>query len=194
MSMKLNESYYALVNAITKGYAEKEVNCRLNEFIKTLTDFSANKPKVFSVYRALHLIKTDIGLKRKVLDQTSQDLIDRIIGIIETEIDITQLKLKNPELIDIDKNVNRQTPELLNWTDDKIHLVALIYAIAKSINNGNAKIKQIVRCFEYFLQIKLGNVYDILQDLNIRKEGPCSYLEKLPQILQSKMDELNSKK
>lgn len=45
MSMKLNETYYALVSAIIKGsYTENEINSKLNEFINTLTDFSANKP------------------------------------------------------------------------------------------------------------------------------------------------------
>ncbi len=47
MNMKLNETYYSLVNAIIKGsYTENEIKCKLNEFINTLTDFSANKPKV----------------------------------------------------------------------------------------------------------------------------------------------------
>lgn len=46
MNMKLNETYYSLVNAIIKGsYTENEIKCKLNEFINTLTDFSANKPK-----------------------------------------------------------------------------------------------------------------------------------------------------
>ncbi len=94
----------------------------------------------------------------------------------------------------MDKPSAQNDLELLNWTDDKIKLVALIYAIARSINNGNAKIKKIVRCFEYIFQISLGNVYDVLHDLNIRKEGPCKYLMELPDHLLKKLDELNSKK
>lgn len=194
MSIKLNESYYALIEAVQNGGNVNEVNSKFKNFIDALTKFSVNEKQFLLTFRTLSQIKIDVCSKGKVIDLTMFDLLGRITALLEVEIKVTLLKLKNPVLAKMDKPSAQNDLELLNWTDDKIKLVALIYAIARSINNGNAKIKKIVRCFEYIFQISLGNVYDVLHDLNIRKEGPCKYLMELPDHLLKKLDELNSKK
>ncbi len=194
MSIKLNESYYALIEAVQNGDNVNEVNSKFKNFIDALTRFSVNEKQFLLTFRTLSQIKIDVCSKGKVIDLTMFDLLGRITALLEVEIKVTLLKLKNPVLAKMDKPSAQNDLELLNWTDDKIKLVALIYAIARSINNGNAKIKKIVRCFEYIFQISLGNVYDVLHDLNIRKEGPCKYLMELPDHLLKKLDELNSKK
>lgn len=193
MSIKLSESYYALIEVVQNGGNENEVNSRFHIFVDELFNFSANEQRVFSAYRALSRVRIDIYSKSKTIDLTVFDLFERITALIDTEIKITILKLENPALIKLDRAVSENEPELLNWTEDKNDLIALIYAIAKSIDNGKAKIKKITRCFEYIFQIDLGNVYDALHDLNIRKEGPCAYLNTLPGVLMKKIDELNSK-
>lgn len=194
MSIKLNESYYALIDGVKRGSNPVEINCKFKNFIDQLTEFSTTEQQLLLTFRTLNQIKIDIYSKEKVVDLTSFDLFNRITSLLEVEIKLTLLKLKNPLLAKMDKSNNNNGLELLTWTADKNDLVALIYAIAKSINNGNAAIKKIVRCFEYIFQINLGNIYDVLQDLNIRKEGPCSYLLELPNLLLKKIDQLNSKK
>lgn len=193
MKIKLNESYYALLDEVKTGSNANELDRKFYVFVDALVEFSSNGQKIFSTYRVLSQIKADINLKKETLDLAVYDLYDRIIAHIEIETDITLLKLKNPELIDLDRDVAGGPPELLDWTDSKTDLIELIYGISKSINNGKAGMRKIVRCFEYFFQIKLGNFYDVLGDLNIRKGGPCQYLMKLPAVLLKKLDELNSK-
>jgi hypothetical protein len=193
MNIKLNESYYGLIKAIQNDSNLSEINCKFKIFVDELTKFSINEPKILSAYRTLNQITIDIHSKSKTIDLTIYNIFERITALLEVEIKIALLKLENPILIKMDKPDTENVLELLNWTDDKNDLVALIYAIFPSINNGNAKIKKIVRCFEHIFQINLGNIYDVLQDLNIRKEGPCTYLESLPDALMKKIDKLNRK-
>lgn len=194
MKSKLNESYHALINAVQNGNDLNEVNRKFEVFADQLENFSANEQRIFSVFRTLGRIRIDVHFKSKVIDLTICDVFDRLTALIDIEITTALLKLKEPALIKLDRTSAESELELLNWTDDKNDLVALIYGTAKSINNGKAKIKKIVRCFEYIFQIDLGNVYDALGDLNIRKEGPCAYLNTLSDVLMKKIDELNAKK
>lgn len=194
MKSKLNESYHALINAVQNGNEQNEIDHKFEAFADELENFSANGQSIFSVFRTLGRIRIDVHFKSKAIDLTVCDVLDRVTALINLEITTTLLKLKNPALIKLDRPVAESELELLNWTEDKNDLVALIYGIAKSINNGKAKIKKIVRCFEYIFQIDLGNVYDALADLNIRKEGPCAYLDTLSDVLMKKIDELNAKK
>lgn len=194
MSIKLNESYYALIEAVNNGSNASEVNCKFKNFIEELTKFSTDEQQILLTFRTLNQIKINIYSKEKVIDLTSFDLFNRITALLEVEIKLTLLKLKNPLLAKMDRSNSNSDLELLTWTADKNDLVALIYAIAKSINNGNAAVKKIVRCFEYIFQINLGNIYDVLQDLNIRKERPCTYLLQLPSLLLKNTDQLNSNK
>lgn len=194
MKSKLNESYHALINAVQNGNDLNEVNRKFEVFADQLENFSANEQRIFSVFRTLGRIRIDVHSKSKVIDLTICDVFDRLTALIDIEITTALLKLKEPALIKLDRTSAESELELLNWTDDKNDLVALIYGTAKSINNGKAKIKKIVRCFEYIFQIDLGNVYDALGDLNIRKEGPCAYLNTLSDVLMKKIDELNAKK
>lgn len=194
MKSKLNESYHALINAVQNGNDLNEVNRKFEVFADQLENFSANEQRIFSVFRTLGRIRIDVHSKSKVIDLTVCDVFDRLTALIDIEITTALLKLKEPALIKLDRTSAESELELLNWTDDKNDLVALIYGTAKSINNGKAKIKKIVRCFEYIFQIDLGNVYDALGDLNIRKEGPCAYLDTLSDVLMKKIDELNAKK
>lgn len=143
------------------GGNENEVNSRFHIFVDELSNFSANEQRIFSAYRVLSRVRVDVCSKNRAIDLTVFDLFERITTLIDTEI-ITILKLKNPGLIKLDRSVSENEPELLNWTEDKNDLIALIYAIAKSIDNDKAKIKKINRCFEYIFQIDPGNVYDAL--------------------------------
>ena len=85
----------------------------------------------------------------------------------------------------------RKTPKLLKWTDNKVLLVGVIYGISKSLNNGNASIKEIADCFEFFFQVDLSNYYNTLLDTNIRKNSPTRYLDTLPSNLNKILDTLN---
>lgn len=196
MITKLNECYYALLEDVRKNCSANEINLGFNTFVDLLIEFTSGDKRIFSVYRALKQMKIDIRLKGKVIDLTLYDLSERMTALIDVEMEIILLKLKNPELIHLDnqdKVTGKKQPELLKWTDYKINLIELAYGISKSINNGNASMARIIRCLEYFFQVDLGNFYDTLGELNTRKGGPCQYLKSLPGVLFKKLEEINSK-
>ncbi|NDV79793.1 RteC domain-containing protein [Dysgonomonas sp. 511] len=196
MTTKLNECYYILLEDVRKNCSANEINFRFNTFVDLLIEFVTNEKKIFSAYRILKQIKIDICLKGKVIDLTLYDLSERMIALIDLEMEIILLKLNNPELMHLDKQdkvADKMPPELLEWTDYKINLIELAYSISGSINNGNASMARIIRCLEFIFQVDLGNFYDTLGELNTRKGGPCQYLKTLPGVLLKKMDKINSK-
>ncbi|WP_316835017.1 RteC domain-containing protein [Pedobacter nutrimenti] len=60
----------------------------------------------------------------------------------------------------------------LEWTDKKVELAELVYSLFKkgAFNNGKATLKQICNTFEMMCNVRIGNLYRILQDMIIRKE------------------------
>lgn len=59
----------------------------------------------------------------------------------------------------------------LNWTDSKVDLVELIYALhsAQSLNNGNVELSEIALVFEQVFQIELEDFYRTFADIKSRK-------------------------
>jgi len=59
----------------------------------------------------------------------------------------------------------------LNWTDSKVDLVELIYALhsAQSLNNGNVELSEIALVFEQVFNIELEDFYRTFSDIKSRK-------------------------
>lgn len=100
---------------------------------------------------------------------------------MENEIE----KLQNQEL----------KPELpktnYTWTDSKIALVELIYALhsSRSINNGKVEIKELVELFEKLFNIDLEEYSRTFIDIRMRKTGRTKYLDNLKQSLLKRMED-----
>lgn len=75
------------------------------------------------------------------------------------------------------------------WTENKIDLVELIYAIhAKaSINKGDIEISEIASIFSEVFNEDLGNIYRIYAEIKIRK-NPTRYIDQLKDKLLQKID------
>ena len=73
----------------------------------------------------------------------------------------------------------------LMWTDSKIALTELIYALHASgaINNGRAEIKQIVVALESLFAVDLGNYARVFSELRMRKSGQTNFLDNLKECL-----------
>lgn len=84
-------------------------------------------------------------------------------------------------------------PTGLRWTGQKVDLTELIYALHQngSINEGNLTLKELVRSFEQFLSIDLGDYHHKFLRLRERKE-PVKYLDRLVFQLTAKMKELDN--
>lgn len=69
----------------------------------------------------------------------------------------------------------------LTWTDSKVSLIELIYALHTSgvFNHGKSDLKQIVRCFEEQFSVELGNYARVFSEIRIRKSGQTNFLEHL---------------
>lgn len=79
----------------------------------------------------------------------------------------------------------------MQWTGSKVSLIELIYALqtAGVINNKNADIKQLTVFFENIFQMELGNIYNVFQEMRIRKKNRTSFLDQLRDVLVKRMDE-----
>jgi hypothetical protein len=108
----------------------------------------------------------------------------------------------NSELLKLDKiedipisafsNENNLNFENLSWTDTKISLVELIYALQISglINNGKTDIKTIAHQFEKIFNIDLGDIYKVYNEIKGRKSiSKTKLLEKLQINLNKKIDD-----
>ena len=73
----------------------------------------------------------------------------------------------------------------LSWTDSKVALVELVYALhaAGVFNHGKADVKQIVRSFETMFGIDLGSYAKAFSEIKIRKSGQTNFLDALKERL-----------
>ena len=79
----------------------------------------------------------------------------------------------------------------LQWTGPKVALIELIYGLhgAGVFNNSMADIKQITGFFENNFHVDLGNVYNVFQEMRIRKKNRSNFLDLLKDRLIQRMDE-----
>jgi len=119
---------------------------------------------------------------------TSYDL--KVAEILANERLEEYLNLKIEGKKHQDENT-QVVPKLgLVWTDNKIALVELIYALhsAGSINHGNKDIKELARCFQEIFNIDLGDYYRAYLDIKMRKTGHAKYIENLSEHLQRRIE------
>ena len=90
------------------------------------------------------------------------------------------------------KNTIMEKPSKLFWTGSKTDLIELLYALhtSKCINGGTVDIKEMASHFEYFYNIDLGNYYHTFIDIRSRKSSRTRFLDKLIEMLQQRMDNL----
>lgn len=76
------------------------------------------------------------------------------------------------------------------WTDPKIALVELVYALQACgcINNGSCDIKEMARLFETTFNIDLGDFYRTFLEIKTR-QNPTKFLDSLRSALNHKIEE-----
>lgn len=85
---------------------------------------------------------------------------------------------------------NKKNQSQYKWTDKKIDLVELIYAIytSNSINRGNIEISEIAEIFSEVFNEDLGNIYRTYAEIKNRK-NPTRYIDHLKDKLLEKIDD-----
>lgn len=196
MKTKIFQNYLELFKkqTTTELMCEQEMVRKFEVFTNLLIDYCSKEEKILKCYRILDAMHFDLNFRKKlILEQDSlkkYELAEQLDGRINTEMEIVRYKIQNPHLKESNEK-NYNVPKLLKWTDNKVSLVEVMYAIAKSVNDGNASIKEIADCFEFFFQVDLGNYYHTLTEINLRKSSATRYLDTLPANLNKVLDNLN---
>lgn len=96
-------------------------------------------------------------------------------------------KLKE-EIAKFSKN-SKSVQSQYKWTEKKVDLVELIYAIhtTNSINRGNIEISELAEIFSETFNEDLGNIYRIYAEIKNRK-NPTRYIDHLKDKLLEKID------
>jgi hypothetical protein len=107
-------------------------------------------------------------------------------------LQVTEYKIRHPELKE--SHTSGKFP-IGVWTDNKIDLIELVYAIAhaRSIDNGKVSIKAIKEGFELVFGIDLGNPHDRLDDISNRKGTRPRYLLRLYDGFNELLDSMDAK-
>jgi len=81
------------------------------------------------------------------------------------------------------------TTSPLQWTGRKVDLIELIYALhaVRSINNGQAEIKDIASIFQEVFNIELSSYYRTFAEIRSRKINSTKFLDKIKESLLNKM-------
>jgi len=192
MESRIFEKYNDLITSIHKKSKIEVVDAKFHELIKLMIDYCSTEGSLFKVYRILKRIEADVNINLQKSDLTPHELLSKLLFYIKAEVDIVIYQFNNPDLIDRFAT-QQDLPKQLQWTDDKIALVELIYAILPSVNNGKTSVKSICDCFAFIFQIDLKGSYRMFIDINLRKTDVTRYLDSLPNNLQRQLDKLNEK-
>ncbi|WP_430817638.1 RteC domain-containing protein [Carboxylicivirga sp. RSCT41] len=188
--------------------------CYLSSIIKELEQFYISHTDLYRYYR-LNLNYMD---KQYFLRNMNKDVkdIEQIHLMLDAQFsaphDYTWAKfiaheqlIKHLDLeLELVKQGNSNKPlnkykwldeTSFRWTDAKVALVELIYAIhsARSINEGRTEIKKLVRLFELMFNIELSDAYRAFLDIRGRKIERTRYLDHLKESLINRMDDWDNK-
>ena len=148
-------------------------------FKDKLEEYCINENKILVCYRIIRYIEFDLLLIKENICKydVKEHIVDKLLFIIQIEMELLRTKIKHPELNETNNEIIKLPKQ--KWTDKKIFLVEIMYAIQPYVNNGNMKISALKRCFEYIFDIKLGNIYKSIEEISERKVVKTKFLEQL---------------
>jgi hypothetical protein len=187
-------------NKIMKSYLADEIN-KAQDLQKNDNDFYAyirgNKTHLDELYflREPRAMEWDFELTLLCCDSqfsTGYDL--KVALFIAHKCFIDHI---SNELMTIKRKCNDDRQEFCipkwRWSDTKIALVELIYALhtSRSINNGNADLKEIASFFESVFKTNLGDIYHNYLQVKGR-QNPTKFMDTLKNGLLQRMEEQNN--
>ena len=149
-----------------------------------------NEKAVFKLFRLLRSMEMELSgcLNGKIVVNVDREIIVKVLKTIRTELEIIKCKMRHPQLFIAEPE--KSLPPVGTWTHDKIDLIELIYSIKNCVDHGKVSIKELQRACEYIFQIKLGNIYDRLSEINERQGSKARFLESLIKNLNGILEEL----
>lgn len=199
--LKLNQPTASC--SILRAYIERELEQinifynKYHEFIKYYRSGQSTLDKYYFVRgeNEMKLTIDNLYFERDSSFSTYYDF--KIAQILANEMIANYL---NCELAKIEQGeyysktiFSTQTKE--QWTETKVALTELVYGIylARSVNAGNTDIKVLASLFSKTFNIDLGDIYHTFLEIRNRKGDRTIYLNKLIEVLNKRMDELDSK-
>ncbi|MGE0567006.1 MAG: RteC domain-containing protein [Bacteroidia bacterium] len=109
--------------------------------------------------------------------------------------DLLQVYLED-ELVELDKKEPRKKSQdihksNLSWTDSKVALIELLYALHSQgvFNNGKAELKDIAGFIENSFNIELGQYHRTFLEIRMRKSVRTKFMDSLRENLIKRMDD-----
>lgn len=109
--------------------------------------------------------------------------------------DLLQVYLED-ELVELEKREpNKKTQDShksnLSWTDSKVSLIELLYALHSHgvFNNGKAELKDIATFMEQQFNIEIGQYHRTFLEIRMRKNGRTKFIDALRENLVKRMDD-----
>ena len=109
---------------------------------------------------------------------------ERLVQYISNEIN----KIRNAGIKRLARNKSGSS---FIWSDSKVALVELIYALyaSQSLNSGKIEIQELANFFQQSFNIELGDFYRKYLEIKTRKYNPTKFLDTLRDSLVKKMEE-----
>jgi len=140
----------------------------------SLQEYSEHPDHILNCYRVLNTLKLELLELSKDADQSSERIFRRVTNAISTELDIVRYQIDHPELM---QKCEIPRFKRKHWTASIPGLVEIIYLIKDCVDNGNVEIKEIAEWCEYIFQVKLDNIYKIIEQIANRKKSKTKFLD-----------------
>ncbi|MDD3321710.1 MAG: RteC domain-containing protein [Paludibacter sp.] len=110
---------------------------------------------------------------------------DRLEIFLKEQIELIIFQNKIPHVDDMGYSQRL----VLKWTDSKLALIELIYALHtnKSLNDGECDISELTSELEQVFNVKINNIYRSFQDIKSRN-SQTKFIDSLKTSLQKKID------
>jgi hypothetical protein len=111
---------------------------------------------------------------------------------LKQELEKLDSKFGRNEIKEKEEYINESK---LNWTETKIALIELIYAIHSTgaVNRGATDIKLLAEAFEQAFHIDLGDIYRSYIEIRARKKERTKFIDYMKESLIHRMDETDQK-
>ena len=187
--LRIDNDIVQTLNEISLDDSEK-----LKLFREIIFEYCNNEKAAFYIFRILKEIELELNdcLNGLIHINVDRLVIIKVLRLIRVELDIIRTRIKN--LKSIESSETKAPKPAGQWTDDKLNLIELIYAIykTKSVNGGNTTLREIQECFEYLFQVKLGNISNRINEIDNKKGHDKLYLDILIKNLNNYLDEINA--
>jgi len=189
--------YYKKSLSVFLSDSYKDRRCKQAYYRSVLSRFERYQRKNSSFY--LYCVTGQVHFDNIYFMRSAgayQGLIDPQFS---TGYDVKLARLLANELLrkDLSQSIEKlstvEKTSTVHWTGKKSDAVELLFALqaSGSINGGQVDVKALVGAFERFFNVSLGNYYDFIKKIRMRKGGQSIFLDSLRDKLLRRLHQLD---